>query len=100
MEHFQQPRFRALRAAMFAGLGSWGVIPAVHGYMLHHGVAIVEKAVAWDMLMGAVYLVRLRLSPEGACGSRPAGTPVQEAQASEPLCEPEPVPAAVQTIDV
>jgi hypothetical protein len=58
MEHFQQPRFRALRAAMFAGLGLWGVIPAVHGYMLHHGIAIVEKAVAWDILMGVVYLVR------------------------------------------
>ena len=60
MEHFQQPRFRALRAAMFAGLGLWGVAPAVHGYMLHHGIPIVEKAVAWDILMGVVYLVRPR----------------------------------------
>ena len=57
MEHFQQPRFRALRAAMFAGLGLWGIVPAIHGYTLHHGIAIVEKAVAWDVLMGVVYLV-------------------------------------------
>ena len=58
MEHFQQPRFRTLRAAMFAGLGLWGLVPALHGYMLHHGIAIVEKAVAWDALMGVIYLVR------------------------------------------
>ncbi len=58
MEHFQQPRFRTLRAAMFAGLGLWGIVPAVHGYMLYHGIAIVKKAVAWDALMGVVYLVR------------------------------------------
>jgi len=58
MEHFQQPRFRTLRAAMFAGLGLWGIVPAVHGYVLYHGIAIVKKAVAWDALMGVVYLVR------------------------------------------
>ena len=58
MEHFQQPRFRTLRAAMFAGLGLWGIVPAVHGFMLHHGIALVAKAVAWDALMGVVYLVR------------------------------------------
>ncbi|KAK9837509.1 hypothetical protein WJX81_007514 [Elliptochloris bilobata] len=54
---FQQPRFRAFRASLFAALGLWGIAPAFHGFVLHSGVAAVRRAFAHDLAMGAIYLV-------------------------------------------
>lgn len=55
---FQQPRFRAFRASLFAALGLWGIAPAFHGFLLHRGVEAVQRAFAHDLVMGAIYLVR------------------------------------------
>ena len=60
LEFFQAPKYRVMRAAMFAGLGLWGLVPAVHGWMLSYDILIVRQAVALDVLMGVVYLVRLQ----------------------------------------
>lgn len=58
LEFFQASRFRTLRAAMFAGLGLYGIVPAAHGWLLNTGIAAVRQAVTYDIAMGAVYLVR------------------------------------------
>ncbi len=55
---FQDPRFRAFRASLFAALGLWGIAPALHGFLLHRGVAAVRRAFVHDLAMGAIYLVR------------------------------------------
>lgn len=55
---FQNPRFRAFRASLFAALGLWGIAPALHGFLLHSGVAAVRRAFVHDLAMGAIYLVR------------------------------------------
>ena len=60
LEFFQASRFRTLRAAMFAGLGLYGIVPAAHGWLLNTGIAAVRQAVTYDIAMGAVYLVRTR----------------------------------------
>lgn len=62
LEFFQAARFRTLRAAMFAGLGLWGVVPAAHGWLLNYSIDAVRQAVAYDVAMGAVYLVRTILN--------------------------------------
>ena len=55
---FQNPRFRAFRASLFAALGLWGIAPALHGFLLHSGVTAVRRAFVHDLVMGAIYLVR------------------------------------------
>ena len=55
---FQHPRFRAFRASLFAALGLWGIAPALHGFLLHRGVAAVRRAFVHDLAMGAIYLAR------------------------------------------
>jgi predicted membrane channel-forming protein YqfA (hemolysin III family) len=56
---FQTKRFRPFRAGLFAGLGLWGVFPAAHALWLHGAAPAVRRFFVLDMLMGAVYLVRL-----------------------------------------
>ena len=56
-EKFQGPDYRPWRAALFAGLGLFGLVPVIHGYLLHLDVLEVHKALSWDMAMGVVYLV-------------------------------------------
>ena len=34
------------------------VVPAFHGWLLNHGIVAVRHAVAYNVLMGVVYLVR------------------------------------------
>ena len=63
LEFFQAQRFRVLRAAMFAGLGLWGVVPALHGWILNQGIIAVRQSVCYNLLMGAVYLVRTTALP-------------------------------------
>lgn len=53
---FQSPHFRPLRAALFIGLGLWGVVPAIHGWRLHAHVPAVNAAIRLDVLMGVIYL--------------------------------------------
>ena len=55
---FQTKRFRPFRAGLFAGLGLWGVFPAMHALFLHGAAPAVRRFFVLDMLMGAVYLVR------------------------------------------
>lgn len=56
-EKFQGPNYRPWRAALFAGLGLFGLVPVIHGYLLHLDVLEVHKALSWDMAMGVIYLV-------------------------------------------
>ena len=53
---FQAPRFRALRATVFTGLGGWGVAPAVHGLLLHWHEPAMVAAFCHYAAMGALYL--------------------------------------------
>lgn len=54
---FQTPDFQAYRAGVFCALGLWGLVPVLHGWALNWGVAAVARALALDLLMGAIYLV-------------------------------------------
>lgn len=56
---FQTNRFRAFRAGLFAALGLWGIAPSLHGAWLHCSAAPVQAAFLHDLVMGALYLVRL-----------------------------------------
>eukprot|EP00891_Asterochloris_glomerata_P007907 jgi/Astpho2/7907/e_gw1.00118.28.1_t len=56
-EKFQGPNYRPWRAALFAGLGLFGLVPVIHGYLLHLDVLEVHKALSWDMAMGVIYLL-------------------------------------------
>lgn len=71
LEFFQAQRFRAMRAAMFAGLGLWGVVPAFHGWFLNHGSIAVRQSVGYNLLMGAVYLVRTASWLVDTCFKKP-----------------------------
>ena len=66
---FQNPRFRAFRASLFAALGLWGIAPALHGFLLHSGVTAVRRAFVHDLAMGAIYLVRRPPATAFACRS-------------------------------
>lgn len=57
LERFQDPKYHEWRAALFVGLGMWGVVPLMHGWMLYADVAAFSKAVHLDLLMGAIYLL-------------------------------------------
>lgn len=57
MPIFQTTEYRAFRAAMFAGLGLWGLVPMAHGIMMYWGQPEVERALLLDLLMGAIYLL-------------------------------------------
>lgn len=54
---FQTPGMHKLRAGIFVALGLWGVVPIMHGAILHRGVPEVTYAIGLDIIMGAVYLL-------------------------------------------
>lgn len=54
---FQVPAYRNFRAAMFAGLGLWGIVPTAHICMSYGHVDALRIAMIYDLCMGAVYLV-------------------------------------------
>lgn len=56
MPVFQTTEYRPIRAAMFCGMGLWGVVPMIHGVMLYWGQPEVQRALLWDVLMGVIYL--------------------------------------------
>lgn len=66
---FQNPRFRAFRASLFAALGLWGIAPALHGVLLHSGVTAVRRAFVHDLAMGSIYLVRCPHARSSTCCS-------------------------------
>ena len=55
---FQDVQYRAFRAGLFATLGLWGIVPALHGWLLFGDATPVHRAFIHDVTMGAVYLVR------------------------------------------
>lgn len=57
LERFQDARWHAHRAALFVGLGLWGVVPLVHGWRLYSESADFVGAMRLDIIMGAIYLV-------------------------------------------
>ena len=56
MERFQSPAFHVYRAALFVGLGLWGIVPMMHGLVINAGVQEVATAMQLDVLMGAIYI--------------------------------------------
>ena len=56
LERFQDPAGHAYRAALFVGLGLWGIVPITHGLMVNAGAAEVLSAMRLDILMGAIYI--------------------------------------------
>ncbi|KAK9903599.1 hypothetical protein WJX75_009680 [Coccomyxa subellipsoidea] len=57
LDFFQQQRFRAFRASLFATLGLWGIAPSVHMLLLHGSEPQVKLAFWHNLLMGAIYLL-------------------------------------------
>mmetsp|Transcript_12398 Transcript_12398/g.34813 ORF Transcript_12398/g.34813 Transcript_12398/m.34813 type:complete len:326 (-) Transcript_12398:222-1199(-) len=57
MDVFQSIRFRAIRATVFSGLGLFGIVPVVHQWAVHNHIPMVQEALIYDVLMGAVYLM-------------------------------------------
>jgi len=57
LERFQDPKWHEYRAGLFVALGLFGVIPLVHGWHLHGGVADFVGAVRLDIIMGVIYIV-------------------------------------------
>lgn len=58
LSFFQQVQFRVFRASLFAALGMWGVVPAIHILITSWGKPPVMNAVSHAMVMGLIYLVR------------------------------------------
>lgn len=54
---FQRAEWQAYRAALFVGLGLWGIIPMLHGLAANAGEAAMVQAMSLDVLMGAIYIV-------------------------------------------
>lgn len=54
---FQRPSYHRVRAATFAALGLWGVVPLLHASLLNAGVKEVQAAITLDVVMGVIYLV-------------------------------------------
>lgn len=54
---FQRPSYHRVRAATFAALGLWGVVPLLHASLLNQGVKEVQAAITLDVVMGVIYLV-------------------------------------------
>jgi predicted membrane channel-forming protein YqfA (hemolysin III family) len=59
---FQQAKYRAFRAGLFAGLGLWGIVPVAHQFALHHDIYHVRVWLVLDLAMG-----------ESLAGAAPAG---------------------------
>ncbi|KXZ46942.1 hypothetical protein GPECTOR_39g436 [Gonium pectorale] len=57
LDVFQRSEWRPFRAAMFAALGCWGVVPLIHACWVQAGVEAVRQATGLDALMGALYLI-------------------------------------------
>mmetsp|Transcript_15130 Transcript_15130/g.32811 ORF Transcript_15130/g.32811 Transcript_15130/m.32811 type:complete len:509 (+) Transcript_15130:114-1640(+) len=57
MERFQQREWRFFRAGMFLGLGLFGIGPVVHQWFINRDVYHVRLALAYDLLMGAIYIM-------------------------------------------
>ena len=56
LERFQHPTWHPYRAALFVGLGLWGVVPMTHGLLINSGADAVMRAMQLDILMGAIYI--------------------------------------------
>ena len=56
---FQSHEWHQFRAGLFASLGLFGLVPVIHGWVANLGVTAVAHAMSLELLMGAVYLVRL-----------------------------------------
>ncbi|OXA48083.1 Adiponectin receptor protein [Folsomia candida] len=58
MDTFAEPRFRPIRAGLFAGFGLSGVIPAVH-YASANGLvhSVTHDPMGWLVLMAFLYLL-------------------------------------------
>ncbi|KIY92811.1 Adiponectin receptor protein 2 [Monoraphidium neglectum] len=54
---FQATEYRTLRAAVFSGLGLWGIVPVAHQLVWYWDVWAIRTAFKLDLLMGALYLV-------------------------------------------
>lgn len=57
LDRFQRPEYVPARAAIFVGLGLWGVVPIIHGWRLNLGEEAVHEALGYDILMGVLYLL-------------------------------------------
>ena len=55
---FQTKKLRPYRALLFAILGLWGIVPAVHSFVIHRQEMPMRYALTHTISMGAVYLVR------------------------------------------
>lgn len=57
LEHFRTPEWRVFRALMFVGLGVSGVVPVVHGVLLHDRATMEDRmSLSWVVLHGAMYI--------------------------------------------
>lgn len=52
---FQAVEFRAIRAALFFGMGISGVIPCVHKLLLHWNEPVAVKTFVLEIAMGSLY---------------------------------------------
>lgn len=48
---------RSYRALLFVALGLWGLVPGLHAWLANAGESAFAKALALDLLMGAIYIV-------------------------------------------
>jgi adiponectin receptor len=56
LERFQGPSYHPYRAALFVGLGLWGIVPITHAMIIHAGTQEVHLAMQLDGLMGLIYI--------------------------------------------
>lgn len=66
---FQSVKWRPVRASMFAGLGLWGAVPVLHQWATQSHIWAVRKALVYDGIMGAIYLVGGWLGGRGWLGA-------------------------------
>lgn len=55
---FQTRKLRPVRASLFLALGGWGVVPAVHAFVLHSQEPHMRQSLLHTLGMGLVYVVR------------------------------------------
>ena len=56
--HFRTPTYRPLRAAMFVGMGSSGIIPVLHGLKFYDLAELDRRmGLRWVLLQGLLYII-------------------------------------------
>ncbi|MBW1279624.1 hemolysin III family protein, partial [Escherichia coli] len=57
VDKFRTPDWRAFRAIMFVSLGLSGVVPVIHGIIIHGYQGLEDRmGLTWVVLQGAMYI--------------------------------------------